>query len=302
MIKYALFLGCNIPARVSQYECSSRAVLEKAGVETVDIRDFNCCGYPMRNSDRKSFILSSARNLALAEKEGLNILTLCKCCFGSLKKAEYLLKEDSNLHEEVNRTLAENGLKYEGRVEVKHLLSVLYHDVGIDALKSKISVIYKNLKVATHCGCHALRPSRVTQFDDPVAPKLFDELVEITGAESIDWPEKLECCGAPLMGINDDLSMGLTARKLEAGRKAGADYLCSACPYCQMQFDAVQNIMISHNRNNDYLASILYPQLLGLCMGIDGETLGIGMNQIDISGITSFIDSATDPHRPTQTR
>jgi len=299
MIKYALFLGCNIPARVSQYECSSRVVLERAGVETVDIRDFNCCGYPMRNSDRKSFILSSARNLALAEKEGLNILTLCKCCFGSLKKAEYLLKEDSNLHEEVNRTLAENGLKYEGRVEVKHLLSVLYHDVGIDALKSKISVIYKNLKVATHYGCHALRPSRVTQFDDPVAPKLFDELVEITGAESIDWPEKLECCGAPLMGINDDLSMGLTARKLEAGKKAGADYLCSACPYCQMQFDSVQNMMISHNRNNDYLASILYPQLLGLCMGIDGETLGIGMNQIDISGITSFIDSATDPHRHT---
>lgn len=302
MIKYALFLGCNIPARVNQYECSSRAVLERAGVETVDIRDFNCCGYPMRNADRKSFILSSARNLALAEKEGFNILTLCKCCFGSLKNAEYLLKENSNLCGEVNRTLAENGLKYEGRVEVKHLLSVLYHDVGIDALKSEISVIYKNLKVATHYGCHALRPSRVTQFDDPVAPKLFDELVEITGAESIDWPEKLECCGAPLMGINDDLSMGLTAKKLEAGRKAGADYLCSACPYCQMQFDAVQNMMISHNRNNDYLASILYPQLLGLCMGIDSETLGIGMNQIDISGITSFIDSATDPHRPTQTR
>lgn len=293
MIKYALFLGCNIPARVSQYEYSSRAVLEKAGVEIVDIRDFNCCGYPMRNSDIKSFVLSSARNLALAEKEGLNILTLCKCCFGSLKNAEYLLKEDSNLRQEVNRMLAENGLKYEGRAEVKHLLSVLYHDVGIDALKSKMSVKYENLKIATHYGCHALRPSRVTQFDDPVAPKIFDELVEITGAESIDWFEKLECCGAPLMGINDDLSMGLTVRKLESGRKAGADYLCSACPYCQMQFDVVQNMMISNNGNDDYLASILYPQLLGLCMGIDKETLGINMNQLDISGITSFIDSAS---------
>ncbi|MDA3835891.1 MAG: CoB--CoM heterodisulfide reductase iron-sulfur subunit B family protein [Spirochaetales bacterium] len=302
MIKYALFLGCNIPARVSQYEYSSRAVLEKAGVETVDIRDFNCCGYPMRNSDLKSFVLSSARNLALAEKEGLNILTLCKCCFGSLKNAEHLLKEDSNLHQEVNRMLAENGLKYEGRAEVKHLLSVLYHDVGIDALKSKMSVKYENLKIATHYGCHALRPSKITQFDDPVAPKIFDELVEITGAESIDWLEKLECCGAPLMGINDDISMGLTARKLEAGKKAGADYLCSACPYCQMQFDAVQNMMVSHSEGNNYLASILYPQLLGLCMGIDKEALGINMNQLDISGITSFIDSATDPHRPTQTR
>lgn len=278
MIKYALFLGCNIPARVSQYEYSSRAVLERAGVEPVDIRDFNCCGYPMRNSDRQSFILSSARNLALAEKEGLNILTLCKCCFGSLKKAENLLKEDGSLLKNINRTLAENGLKYEGRVEVKHLLSVLYHDVGIDALKSKISVTYKNLKIATHYGCHALRPSKITRFDDPVAPKIFDELVEITGAESIDWSEKLECCGAPLMGINDDLSMDLTVRKLESGKKAGADYLCSACPYCQMQFDAVRNMMVSHNGNNNCLASILYPQLLGLCMGIDQKTLGISMN------------------------
>ena len=278
MIKYALFLGCNIPARVSQYEDSSRAVLKNLGVDLIEIRDFSCCGYPLRNIDQKAYILSAAKNLALAEKQGLNILTLCKCCFGSLKKAEYLLKENSDLRQEVNRTLAENGLKYEGRTEVKHLLSVLYHDVGIDALKSEISVTYKNLKIATHYGCHALRPSKITRFDDPVAPKIFDELVEITGAESIDWSEKLECCGAPLMGINDELSMGLTVRKLESGKKAGADYLCSGCPYCQMQFDAVRNRMVSHSRNDNYLASILYPQLLGLCMGIDQKILGIGMN------------------------
>jgi len=64
-MKYALFLGCNIPARVDQYDASARAVLRQVGVQLKDIREFNCCRYPMRNADQKSFLFSSAVNLAL---------------------------------------------------------------------------------------------------------------------------------------------------------------------------------------------------------------------------------------------
>jgi heterodisulfide reductase subunit B len=199
------------------------------------------------------------------------------------------LKEDGELQEEIKKLLAEKGMKYEGKAEVKHFLSVLYHDVGLDTLKGNISNTYKGLKIATHYGCHALRPSDVTQFDDPVAPSIFDKLVEITGAESVDYLSKLECCGAPAMGVNDDLSMNLTEKKLANGKKAGADYLCAACPYCHLQFDNVQKMMISQN-GNEVLASIIYPQLLGLCMGIDEKSLGIHMNQLDISGIISFLN------------
>lgn len=289
MIKYALFLGCNIPARVSQYEDSSRAVLKNLGVELIEIRGFNCCGYPLKNIDQKAYLLSSAQNLALAEKQGLNILTLCKCCFGSLKKAEYLLKEDLNLRQDVNHTLADNGLKYEGNITVKHLLSVLHADVGIDAIKSRLSGLYKDLRIAAHYGCHVLRPSRITRFDNPIAPTIFDELVEITGAVSVDWPKKLECCGAPLTGINDDISINLTKKKVSDAKKSGANYLCTACPFCHLQFDFLQKRMVENNGNSEHLASVLYPQLLGLCMGIDKETLGIGMNQLDISEIKSFL-------------
>ncbi|MBW2644940.1 MAG: disulfide reductase, partial [Deltaproteobacteria bacterium] len=240
MLKYAFFLGCNIPARVSQYEASSRAVLKKAGVELVDIREFGCCGYPLLNIDYRAFMFSAVTNLALAEEAGLDILVMCKCGYGSLKKAEHVMKKDGDLRKEIIRLLAEKGLKYEGKTEVKHLLSVLYHDVGIDRLKNKISGRYKGLRIATHYGCHALRPSDITGFDDPVAPTLFDELVEITGAESIDWTSKLECCGAPLTGVNDGLSIDLTKKKLTDGKKAGAHYLCTACPFCHIQFDTVQ--------------------------------------------------------------
>ncbi|MDH3355889.1 MAG: CoB--CoM heterodisulfide reductase iron-sulfur subunit B family protein [Desulfobacteraceae bacterium] len=288
-MKYALFLGCNIPARVVQYETAARAVMRKIGVQLVDNRDFKCCGYPVRNLDRKAFLLSASENLARAEKLGLNIMALCKCCFGSLKEAENFLKEEGDVQEEIKHALAQKGLQYEGKFEVKHFLSVLYHDVGLDEIKSHILKSYKGLKIATHYGCHALRPSKVTQFDDPIAPSLFDKLVEATGAQSIDYNSKLDCCGAPVMGVNDDLSMDITAKKLANGKKAGADYLCAACPYCQLQFDHVQNMMMSQN-GNKALASLVYPQLLGLCLGIDEETLGIHMNQIDITEITSFLN------------
>jgi heterodisulfide reductase subunit B2 len=292
-MKYALFLGCNIPARVAQYEASARAVLRQVDVQLSDIREFNCCGYPLRNVDQKAFLLSSAVNLALAEKAGLDMMVLCKCCFGSLKEAAHVLQEEGELQDEVKQLLAQKNLAYSGDVTIKHFLSVLYHDVGLDLLKSKITKQYEALKIATHYGCHALRPSKTTQFDDPVAPTIFDELVEITGAVSVDYTDKLACCGAPVMGFNDDLATTFTRKKLENGRQAGAHYLCSACPYCHLQFDTVQKMMLSQN-GDDPFASVLYPQLLGLCMGIDEKMLGIQMNQLDITDVTNFLQSGVE--------
>jgi heterodisulfide reductase subunit B len=288
-MKLALFLGCTIPARLNQYESSSRAVLKKLGVGLVDIREFNCCGYPLRNIDFKVFLLSSARNLALAEKKNLDVMALCKCCYGSLKKADYLMKENASLKKEVNSTLEKEGLKYEGRIEVKHLLSVLHKDIGIEAIKGKMAMTFKGLKIATHYGCHVLRPSQVVGFDNPVAPSLFDQLVEATGAESIDWPMKLECCGAPLWGVNDSLSMDLTLKKLTGGKKSGADYVCAACPYCHLQFDKVQKMILSQRNLDHPLPSVLYPQLLGLSLGIDRKALGMEMNEIPITGIEELL-------------
>jgi heterodisulfide reductase subunit B len=288
-MNYALFLGCTIPARLTQYESSSRAVLGALGVELIDIKEFNCCGYPLRNIDFKASILASARNIALAEKEGLPMLILCKCGFGTLKHADHILKEDSSLRNEINTILKKEGLEYTKGVEIKHLLSVLYHDIDRDTLTKKITRPFKNLKIATHYGCHALRPSEITQFDDPVNPTLFDDLVTLTGAESIDWEKRLDCCGAPLTGVNDDLSMDLTGKKLANAKQSGADFLCDACSYCHIQFDTVQGIMNNTTGTNNSLPAILYPHLLGLCLGIDGDTLGLGENTIDITRIEGYL-------------
>ncbi len=288
-MKFALFLGCNIPIRLKQYETSSRAVLNKLGVTLVDIPEFNCCGYPLRNIDLKAFVLSSARNLALAERQNLNMMVLCKCGYGTLRMAQHLMKENAPLREEVNAILAREGLKYEGDIRVKHLLTVLFSDVGTVAIKEKVTRPYENLKIATHYGCHALRPSNIVQFDDPVAPTIFDQLVEVTGAESIDWPARLDCCGGPLLGTNDELSFDFTEKKLDSANKAGAHYMATGCVFCQIQFDTVQKSMQSNRGSNHHVPSILYPQLLGLCMDIDRDVLGLESNQIDITGVERFL-------------
>lgn len=285
MKTYALFLGCTIPARVQPYESASRAVLERVGVRLEDCREFACCGYPLRNVDRRAFLLSAARNLALANRLGRDMLVLCKCCLGSLKAAQHILRRDDAARKDIDRRLREQGLRYDADLEVKHLLSVLYHDVGLAALKEKVSKPLSGLKLSTHVGCHALRPSHITEFDDPVAPRIFDELVEVTGAQSIDWDSKLDCCGAPLLGVNDELSMALTRNKLNMASEAGADYLCTACPYCQLQFDTVQQRMMESDTFPGGVAPVLFPQFLGSSMGIEDKPLGVDRNVMDLGTI-----------------
>jgi heterodisulfide reductase subunit B len=276
-MKFALFHGCNIPARVEQYADATEAVCTRLGIELVEVAQFCCCGYPARNTDHRAYVLSAAKNLALAEQYGLDMLVMC------------FLNQDPDLKADINRILAKENLEYQNQIQVKHLLSVLYHDVGLDQLKENISTTYSGLQIAVSYGCHALRPSTVTDFDDPVSPKIFDELVEATGAFSVEWTRKLDCCGAPLTGINDQLAMDMAQKKIDSAREAGALFLCTACPYTHLQFDGVQMHMAAQSENGEPLAPILYPQLLGLCMGIDEKTLGISKNEINLSGITSFL-------------
>ncbi|RLC08770.1 MAG: disulfide reductase [Deltaproteobacteria bacterium] len=287
-MEFAYFPGCKIDYYLKQYGMSSRAVLSALGVELVDI-EFNCCGYPIRHQSFQSSILLAARSIALAQKEKLDIITPCMCCFGHLKYAEQCLKENSSLKEETNSILSNEGLKWEGSIQIKHLLSVLFHNVGLETIRGQIQNPYHGLRVAVHYGCHALRPGNVVRFDNPLAPTLFENLVDVTGAESVDWARRLECCGNPLWEKNNSLSLKLMRKKLEDATQSGAKFLCTACTYCQIQFDTVQEAELLQGRGTDALPSILYPQLLGLSLGLDETALGLEYNKIDIRGIKNYL-------------
>ncbi len=277
-MKFAFFQGCNIPVRVEQYADSTEAVLQVFGIELVKIPEFNCCGYPMRNVDEKAYIMPSVRNMAIAEKAGLDMLVICNCCFASLQKAKNVMEKDSALKEEFNTLLAKEGLAYHGTTRIRHYLTVLHEDVGTETIKKKLVNTCKDLKLSVIHGCHILRPREITQFDDSFVPRITENLVETTGATSLDWRGKMECCGAALAGLNDQLSHSLLEEKISGAQQAGADYITPICSYCHLQFDTTQKNIAAEKPGTKLLPVLLYPQLLGLCLGIDEKRLGIARN------------------------
>ncbi|MGW8288927.1 MAG: heterodisulfide reductase-related iron-sulfur binding cluster, partial [Candidatus Bathyarchaeia archaeon] len=173
-LKYLLFLGCVIPYRIPSYEISSRKVLERLGVELVEMPEFNCCGLPIDSVAHDAMLVLAARNLCLAEEKNLNILTLCPGCAGTLRKVNKSLEADKKLKEQVNGHLKEIGMEFKGgKIVVKHLIQALVEDVGLEKIKDAVVKPLTGLKVAEHNGCHILRPAKYISFDDPENPVLL---------------------------------------------------------------------------------------------------------------------------------
>lgn len=277
-MSFALFTGCQVPSQAPQYEKSSRLVLRKLGLAVADL-EFNCCGYPMRHQHFRSYLLAAARNLALAEARGLDLLTLCKCCLGSLRRAQDFLATQPELLAEVRSELAGEGLAYHGRARVRHLQSVLHDEVGLEAIKAALTRNLRGLRVATLYGCHALRPSRVTGFDpNPYRPTLIEDLLAVTGATSVAWEGKLKCCGAPLRERNENLSLKVIAQRFEECQAAGADVLNVDCPHTLAQIKwAFKKLWPGSAQQLRGVA--LYPQLLGLALGIAPADLDLDENR-----------------------
>ncbi|MDH5482470.1 MAG: CoB--CoM heterodisulfide reductase iron-sulfur subunit B family protein [Candidatus Bathyarchaeota archaeon] len=287
--KYLIFLGCAIPYRVSAYEISSRKVLQKLGVELVEMPEFNCCGLPLDPVSHEMMLILAARNLALAEQKGLNILTLCPGCAGTLKKVNKVLKEDKALREEINRHLKEAGLEFKGTADAKHIMQVLIEDVGLEKIKDTVVKPLTTLKVAEHNGCHILRPREFIGFDDPEDPKTLKTLIEATGATCLDYMDETECCGAPSVGVSDKIALQLARDKLNHIKMVDAQAMITICPFCHIMYDT-NELRIEKMFNETYGIPILhYPQLLGLAMGLSPEELAIGELRVDASKILKQI-------------
>jgi heterodisulfide reductase subunit B len=283
--RYLMFLGCAIPYRVSSYEISARKTLQKLGVELVEMPEFNCCGLPLDPVSHETMLTLAARNLALAEQKGLNIMALCPGCAGTLKKVNRILKKDETLCEEINQHLKESGLKFRGTVEAKHILQVLTEDIGLARIKKAVVNPLTSLKVAEHNGCHILRPREYIGFDDPEDPKALKALIEATGATCLDYMDETECCGAPSVGVSDKIALQLARDKLDHIKKVEAQALITICPFCHIMYDT-NELRIEKMFNEIYGIPILhYPQLLGLAMGIPPEELAFNELRVDPSKI-----------------
>jgi len=276
--KYAYFIGCTTPFRVSNYDLSTRKVMDKLGIELVDMPDAGCCGLYYELINEKTYLAMAARVLSMAEDLKLDLMVLCNGCNGSLFRANKKLKENPELKDEVNEILADIDRQFKGTIDVKHYVKVLWEDLGVDKIKEKVTKPM-NLKVAAHYGCHILKPSEEIMFDNPKGPVSLDELIEATGAKSIDYYDKAQCCGGYVLAADKDIAYTMTGQKLQNVKKSGADIMVTCCPFCNVMYDANQKAVESALGEELKIPVLHYPQLLGLAMGYEPKDLGLEQNR-----------------------
>jgi len=281
-MRYALYLGCTAPVRAMNYELAARNTASRLGIEIVDINDFGCCGFPLKSVHHETALLLSARNLAQAEEQGLDICALCSSCTGTLAEANHALQDDEELRERVNEELeAVNGRRYNGTIRVRHLARILYEDVGLERIREAVTVDLSSLRLAVHYGCHYLKPVEAhDRFDAPENPHSLDQLVETLGANSIYYEGREQCCGGGILGADEKTALALPHLKLERVVAAGADAMVVICPFCDIMYELQQRRIEKLYETRYNLPIVFYPQLLGLAMGLSADEVGLPLNRV----------------------
>ncbi|NWF94875.1 MAG: CoB--CoM heterodisulfide reductase iron-sulfur subunit B family protein [Candidatus Thorarchaeota archaeon] len=286
MPSYSLYMGCSVPANYPNYEASMLKVAKALGMELHYMEGVACCGSPnLRAIDYSGWLTVNARTLAIGEKNGNDIVTPCNGCFGSLKDVLHHLKHDSTDLGRVNEELKKEGLQLKCTVRVRHIVEAMYTDIGTDEIRKRVTKPLDGVGVAIHFGCHVLRPADVTGF----RPEILRELVEVTGARVVEYPLWKQCCGATVLPVNESLAIRLARDKIKSMKESGAEFATVICPACGNQLD-LQQLGLKQSYGETYdLPVLMYPQLLGLAMGIGEDELGLSMNRVPADGILAHL-------------
>ena len=273
-MKYSFFPGCSLESTANDYLMSTQAVAHALGIHLEELPDWTCCGSsPAHATDAILAAALPARNLAIAEDLGQDMVVCCASCYGRLAGANLAIAEDPQLRAQVAETI---GREYSGGVKVRHFLQVLKEDVGLAEIRDMIVRPLDGLKVAAYYGCLLTRPKELCIVDDPEDPQLMEELLSVIGAEPIEWPFKTECCGASFSITRTDTVKRLTGEILRMAKESGAECIAVACPLCQTNLDLRQADIEKSTGEQFGLPVFYFTQLLGKALGLSDQELGIG--------------------------
>jgi len=286
-----LFTGCVIPNRLPFLEKSARLVFEKLGFHLEDA-PFTCCPDPVGVAaiSEKTWLTLAARNLSLGEKDNAEILSLCNGCSETLLLAKQTLKNDKRKLEETKEILKMKGYKYNGKAIVNHFVKVLFEDIGVNKIKKIVEDTWagnneksnpiKDLKIATHPGCHYNRPSDVLKWDDPNDPQYLEKLIRAIGGIPVKYEEKTLCCGSAALRTNKDVAYEILRRKYQGVTDTSAQLLAVNCPSCFQTLESNQRTVNKIYEKN-YVIPIFYiTELIALAFGYKPDEIGIKFHTV----------------------
>lgn len=273
-MKYTYFPGCSLEASARSYDESVRFVFKALDQELIELENWNCCGatYYMSTKETISLVIS-ARNLAMAEKSGRDIIAPCSSCYTILHKTNHILKSNPIMKAKVNQALKRDNLEYNLSLNIRHPLEVLVNDIGIQTIASKISVPLDAVRIAPYYGCQIVRPEK--GLDDKEKPHMMDDLFEAVRAESIYFPMKVRCCGGMLMTTYPEVALELNKELLECAQENGAELITTTCPLCQINLEAYQDKINKKFKTSFKIPVLFFTQALGLALGGTPRELGI---------------------------
>lgn len=287
MHEYAFFLGCIAPNRYPGCEASALKTSEKVGIKLLPLKGASCCPAPgaFGSIDLNVFYAMAARNLCLAEEMKKDIALICNGCYKSIYEVNHILKHNDDLKAQVNEVLAEIDMQFKGSIDVFHLAELYYDDkiCGVQKIRDSVTTPLSGAKIACHYGCHLMKPKKERHFGDTEAPMWFEELVDALGATSVQYRNKMQCCGAGggVRGYDITHALDITNEKLINIQEVGADAITELCPFCQLQFDRGQ-IEIKETFGDVYNIPVLhYNELLGLAQGMSPQDLALDLHGID---------------------
>ncbi|MEM3886560.1 MAG: heterodisulfide reductase-related iron-sulfur binding cluster, partial [Candidatus Methanomethylicia archaeon] len=287
MVDYSLFLGCYIPAMQPFVEASMRRISQKIGINLIDINGATCCPVPeiTRLVDEELWLTVAARNIALAEKIGKDIMVMCNGCWETLYEVNEHLIHSKEIMDKINANLNSFELKFNGIIKVKHYVEVLFEDVGLNVIKENVKVNLSKFKFALHPGC------KLYKMVDEKGARYLKEIVKALNVEIVDYGLERVCCGYPLMLYSVDKAMReRTKWKLDSIKNSGADAIIVACPACYDQFEKTQ--LTLKDEGIEYGIPVLHlSELIALSFGIPPRDVGLDSHGISTDKIISGLVS-----------
>jgi heterodisulfide reductase subunit B len=282
-MEYSYYPGCSLHSTGVAYDKSTRAAFKALNARLTELDDWNCCGATAYMSVKETVACTvSARNLALAEKTGLDLIAPCSACWCVLNKTLGFMKNLPDLRRNVEESLKEAGLTCKFQTAVRHPLEVIVNDFGIGELAARRVRSLNGLRVACYYGCQIVRPERAVSEDQEV-PMALDNLMTGLGAVSVPFPPKVRCCGGMLVATFEDVARKLCNELVAWARQAGAECIVTTCPLCHSNLELLQEMAGRDGDSQSPVPVVYFTQLIGLALGCSEEAVGLQHNFVPLT-------------------